>query len=449
MLEAVMVVDEVSDLLQHLIRNACVNDGTPESGHEVRTTALLSSYLAGAGLDIERYEALPGRGNLVARIEGSDPTAPSLLLMGHADVVPVNAARWRRDPFGGELVDGEVWGRGAVDMLNETSAMAVAFKALAARGWRPRGTLIYLAVADEEALGTYGADWILREHPDAVRADYVLTEFGGFEMPLASRSGPKRPIMVGEKGTHWLKLRIRGTAGPGSMPYRADNAVVKAAEVVRRVAEYEPAAHITDIWRRFVVDADLPEDIAGVLLDPQRLRAFVRDSDDLGVARTVQASTHTTFAPTIAQGGTKTNVIPDTVDLTFDIRTLPGQKAHDVDHMLRQALGDLADQVDVEGQSIDEATSSPIDTPLWDSMQRVTARLRPGSTNIPFTIVGATDARFFRRAGAVAYGAGLFGDRISFADFTSMFHGDNERIDQESLGLGVEFFEAVARDFLD
>jgi acetylornithine deacetylase/succinyl-diaminopimelate desuccinylase-like protein len=444
----VTVVDEVTDLLQHVIRNACVNDGSPESGQEVRSTDLLSSYLEGTGLDLERYEALPGRGNLVARIEGSDPAAPSLLLMGHTDVVPVNATRWRRDPFGGELVDGEVWGRGAIDMLNETAAMAVAFRTLAAEGWRPRGSLIYLAVADEEALGTFGADWMLREHPEAVRADYVLTESGGFEMPLPSRSGPKRPMMVGEKGTHWVKLVVRGTAGHGSMPFRSDNALVKAAEVVRRIAEFEADTDINDVWRRFVLQSDLPDDIVGVLLDPEALRSFVRDTDDIGVARMAHAATHTTFAPTIAHGGTKTNVIPDSIELTVDIRTLPGQKAEDIDRMLHQALGDLADQVDVEAQNTDEATSSPVDTPLWDSMQRVTTRLRPGSTNVPFTIVGATDARFFRRAGSVAYGAGLFSDRISFADFASMFHGDNERIDQESLRLCVEFFEAVARDFL-
>jgi acetylornithine deacetylase/succinyl-diaminopimelate desuccinylase-like protein len=444
----VTVVDEVTDLLQHLIRNACVNDGTPESGQEVRSTDLLSSYLEGSGLDLERYQALPGRGNLVARIEGSDPTSPSLLLMGHTDVVPVSAARWRRDPFGGELVDGEVWGRGAIDMLNETTAMAVAFKALATEGWQPRGTLIYLAVADEEALGTFGADWMLRHHPEAVRADYVLTESGGFEIPLPSRSGPKRSMMVGEKGTHWVKLRVRGTAGHGSMPFRSDNALVKAAEVVRRIAEYQPGTDINDVWRGFVSQADLPDEIARVLIDPGALRAFVQESRDIGVARMAHAATHTTFAPTIAHGGTKTNVIPDSVELTVDIRTLPGQKAEDIDRMVQHALGDLADQVDVEAQNTDEATSSPVDTPLWDSMQRVTARLSPGSTNVPFMVVGATDARFFRRAGSVAYGAGLFSDRISFADFASMFHGDDERIDQESLRLCVKFFEEVARDLL-
>src|SRR5919204_4615050 len=134
-------VEETTDLLQHLIRNGCVNDGRPESGHESRSVELLTSYLEGAGLDIERFEPVPDRARIVARIGGSDPAAPSLLLMGHTDVVPVNADRWRRDPFGGELVDGEVWGRGAFDMLSLTASMAVAFRRLAVGGFRPPGTL--------------------------------------------------------------------------------------------------------------------------------------------------------------------------------------------------------------------------------------------------------------------------------------------------------------------
>src|SRR5919106_3084133 len=208
---------EATELLQDLIRNQCVNDGTVESGGEARSVDLLNGYLAGSGLDVERYEPQAGRASLVARIEGSDPKAPSLLLMGHTDVVPVNAERWRRDPFGGELVDGEVWGRGAVDMLNETSSMAVAFRRLAQDGFKPKGTLAYLAVADEEALGTWGADWLLQNQADAVKADFVVTEFGGFRMPLPSTSGPKLPIMVGEKGSYWCAIRVGGTPGHGSM----------------------------------------------------------------------------------------------------------------------------------------------------------------------------------------------------------------------------------------
>ncbi len=154
------------ELLGQLIRNQCVNDGTVASGQEVRTSDVLRAYLEGSGLDIEVYEpdGAPGRTSLVARIEGTDPAAPTLCLMGHTDVVPVTPANWTRDPFGGELVNGEVWGRGAVDMLNLTASQAVALKALARRGWRPRGTLVYLACADEEAGGALGAGHVCKRH---------------------------------------------------------------------------------------------------------------------------------------------------------------------------------------------------------------------------------------------------------------------------------------------
>jgi acetylornithine deacetylase/succinyl-diaminopimelate desuccinylase-like protein len=439
---------EVTDLLQQLIRNACVNDGSPESGGERRSVDLLASYLEGSGLDLERYEAAPGRESLVARIEGSDPSAPSLMLMGHTDVVPVNPDRWRRDPFGGELVDGEVWGRGAVDMLNLTASMAVATRLLAQEGFKPKGSLVYLAVADEEALGTFGAGWLVENQAEAVRADFVVTEAGGFRMPLPSSSGPKLPVIVGEKGSYWCTIRVKGTAGHGSMPFRTDNALVKAAEVVRRIAAYRPEARIHEVWRRFVESADLPTEMAQVLLDPERVREFANASPDLGLARMMHACTHTTFAPTMMHGGVKTNVIPDTVDLQVDIRTLPGQKEEEIRGLLDEALGDLRDSVEITAQSNDEASASPLDTPLWDSLRRITERLVPGATTVPFMIVGATDARFFRRAGATAYGAGLFSERISFAEFASMFHGDNERIDQESLRLSTELWEMLARDLL-
>src|SRR4051794_10926533 len=199
------------ELLQQLIRNQCVNDGTPESGHEIRNAEVLQALLEGAGLDIELYEPTPGRTSLVARIEGSDPVAPSLCLMGHTDVVPVNPAGWSRDPFGGEVVDGVVWGRGAVDMLNLTSSMAVATKRLAQQGFTPEGTLIYLAVADEEALGTHGAKHLTEHEADVVQADYVITESGGIPMP--GPAGTKLPVVVGEKGAYWCTLRIKGTPG--------------------------------------------------------------------------------------------------------------------------------------------------------------------------------------------------------------------------------------------
>jgi acetylornithine deacetylase/succinyl-diaminopimelate desuccinylase-like protein len=437
--------DEVTELLQHLIRNACVNDGSETSGQEARSAALLQSYLAGAGLDCETYEAAPGRTSLVARIEGSNPDAPTMLLMGHTDVVPVNPDGWRHDPFGGELIDGEVWGRGAVDMLNLTASMAVATKELARSGFRPEGTLVYLAVADEEALGTLGAAHLVEHEAEAVRADYVITESGG--IPIPSPTGLKLPVIVGEKGSHWAHLRVSGTPGHGSQPYKTDNALVTAAAVVQRLAAYEPRTQIHELWRRFLEGMEYPAEVVGPLLDPEGF-GDACDALPVGMARQFHACTHTTFAPTIAHGGTKINVIPDLVDLQIDIRTLPGDGASEVRSMLDEALGDLAPKVEVVASVDDPSTTSPTDTPLWDALGRVTQAFYEGSAIVPYMTVGATDARFFRRLGTTSYGFGLFSTELSFEDYGTMFHGDDERVDVESLRLSTEMWQALSRDLL-
>ena len=440
---------ESIDLLQRLIRNQCVNDGTVESGHEVRSADLLRSVLEGPGLDLQTYAPRPGRESLVARIEGSDPRAPTLCLMGHTDVVPVNPDGWTRDPFGGELVDGEVWGRGAVDMLNLTASMAVAVRRLADRGFRPKGTLIYLAVADEEAAGIWGAQHLLEHERDAVRADYVITETGGIPISAGPGAGVKLPVAVGEKGCFWALVTVHGTPGHGSQPYRTDNALVKAAEVVRRLAEHDVPAEITDTWRQFVGGLDLPADLAEPLLDPDRV-GEVLDTLPLGMARQFHACTHTTLSTNLVRGGQKINTIPDAVHLEIDVRGLPGWNGPDVEAMLRDAIGpDLLDEVTIEVRSPDPATVSPIDTPLWDTLARTTKAFYADSAIVPMLMVGATDARFFRRAGATGYGFGGFSQRMTFEDFATMFHGNDERVDVESLALSVALWEAVARDLLD
>jgi acetylornithine deacetylase/succinyl-diaminopimelate desuccinylase-like protein len=436
---------ETTDLLQQLIQNACVNDGHVESGGEIRSVDLLEQYLGSAGLDVERYEPQPGRASLVARIEGSDPDAKSLLLMGHTDVVPVNVDGWSREPFSGDIVDGFVWGRGAVDMLNITASQAVAFRNLARSGFTPKGTLIFLAVADEEALGTWGAKYLVEHERDAVYADYVLTESGGYQMPTPE--GVRLPVLTAEKGTFWSKIRIGGTPGHGSQPFRTDNAVVTAAEVVRRIHAYEPRTRIQHVWRQFVEGMHYPPELTEAFLDPEGLRDALGELP-LGMSRLVHACTHTTFSPNVMHGGTKTNVIPDAVELEVDIRTLPGQTGDEVRAMLAEALGDLADRVELESND-DPSTESPIDTPLWDSLARVTGRMVEGSALVPFLMVGGTDNRFFRRAGSVGYGFALFSRRLSFEDYATMFHGNDERVDVESLGLSEELWEAVARDLLE
>jgi acetylornithine deacetylase/succinyl-diaminopimelate desuccinylase-like protein len=438
--------DEVVDLLQQLIRNECVNDGSVESGQEVRSADTLTTYLEGGGLDVETYEPEPGRTSVVARIEGTDPDAPTLLLMGHTDVVPVNADRWQRDPFGGELVDGVVWGRGAVDMLNLTASMAVATKRLARSGFRPKGTLIYLGVADEEALGTWGAEHLTDHEADAIRADYVITESGG--IPLPGPDGLKLPVIVGEKGSNWITIRVSGVPGHGSQPHKTDNALVTASQVVTRIAEFRPPTMIHDVWRQFLEGMGYPDELIAPLLSEDGFMDAL-EALPVGMARQFHACTHTTFAPTVAHGGTKVNVIPDTVELQVDIRTLPGQTVDDVRSLLAEAIGpDLMDKVEIEFQAEDPSSASPVETPLWDSLSRMGQQFYEGSAIVPFLTVGATDARFFRRLGTTSYGFGMFSERMTFEDYGVMFHGDDERVDVDSLRLSTELWESLSHDLL-
>ena len=437
------------ELLQTLIRNACVNDGTPESGNETRNADVLQSYVERPGVDIERWEPVPGRASFVARLPGTDPRAPSLCLMGHTDVVPVNPDGWSRDPFGGELVDGEVWGRGAVDMLNLTSSMAVVFRSLADRGFRPRGDLLYFAVADEEAGSAYGARWVAREHADAIRCDYVLTEHGGLHTGDEQRRNVT--VNVGEKGVAWRRLRVRGTPGHGSMPFGADNALLTAAAIVSRLAEYRPPPRFHELWRGQVEALDVPEDLKAALLDERAVDEAIAGLEGRGVRAFLNACTHTTFSPNVVAtaGRPKTNVIPDVVDLDVDVRTMPGDESEEVDAHLREALGDeLYERVEVEVLMDDPASMSRVGTPLWDALQRAVDEPFPGARLTPQFTVGFTDSRVFRELGAVSYGAGLFSPTLDSGEFGLRFHGNDERIDVESLRLTTELWERVVLDLM-
>jgi acetylornithine deacetylase/succinyl-diaminopimelate desuccinylase-like protein len=437
---------ESTELLRTLIRNACVNTGDRASGQEVRTADALEDYLAGSGLSFERYAGAPGRVSLMTRIEGRDRSAPTLLLMGHTDVVPVTPSGWERDPFGAELDDGIIWGRGAVDMLNITVTMAVALRRLARSDFRPRGTLVYLAAADEEAFGKYGVGYLTEHHAEAIRADYVITESGG--VPVPTPSGPLLPLAVGEKGVNWRRVTVHGTPGHGSQPFRTDNAVVTAAEVVRRITAYRPKACVLDVWRGYLAALGLPADLTAALSDPDRVLEAASRMDNLALARLAHACTHTTFSANTVRGGVKVNVVPDRVEIDVDIRSLPDVSPRDVDDMLADALGDLRDRVEIEAPCAEPGSASSFDTPLAASLARVAAALVPGSRVVPRLMVAATDARYFRWKGVPAYGFGLHSPRIPNTEYSSMYHGNNERIDVDSLRLSALMWEALCRDFL-
>jgi acetylornithine deacetylase/succinyl-diaminopimelate desuccinylase-like protein len=446
MITADAAAGPTTELLQSLIRNQCVNDGTPDSGEEVRNADLLQAYLEGGGLEVQRFDSRPGRTSIVARIEGSDPTAPALCLMGHTDVVPVNPDGWSRDPFGGELVDGEVWGRGAIDMLCITSSQAVAFRQLATEGFTPRGTLIFFGVADEEAGGHWGAEYMIDNHWDAVGADYVLTESGGYS--TIGHDGTRHiTVNIAEKGLAWRRLRVYGTPAHGSMPYGSDNALITAAEIVRRLAEFRTPSRVDDLWQARLATVDLPDDLRAALSDPATLRdALALLPADY--ARIAHACTHTTVSPNVIHGGQKTNTIPDVIDIDVDMRTLPGDTREVVDGYLAEVLGELAPRVEISPIQEFESTRSPMDNPLWDALRTRTQVAYPGANLVPGIITGGTDARFYRTKGAVAYGAALFSPEVTIESFGQRFHGNDERIDVTSLGMSAEFWYGVAREIV-
>ncbi len=443
------LANETVELLQAMIRNKCVNDGTAESGQEVRNADVLQAYLENSGVDFERYEPTPGRVSIVSRIEGTDPGAPSLCLMGHTDVVPVNESGWSRDPFAGEVVRNnegvdEVWGRGAVDMLNLTASMAVAYKDLVRSGVRPKGDLIFFGVADEESGSAHGMRWMADHAADSIRADFVLTENGGLH--AGSPEAPSIGVTVAEKGVAWRRLKIKGIPGHGSMPYRRNNALITAAGVIQRLHDYRPPATVTELWRDRVTSLGLDDETTLALLDPNEIDRVLAAMPIAENAAYMHACTHTTFSSNVIDGGRmKTNVIPDQVVLEIDIRTLPGESEAEVQAHLDVALGDLAGKVEVEPIMNDASTISRTDTQLWEALGKAVNRPFPTARLSPQMSVGFTDARIYREMGAVAYGAGLLSPGLTAGEFGSRFHGNDERIDVASLGLCARLWIDVVK----
>lgn len=435
---------EVVALLRDLIRNECVNDGTPESGHEHRSVATLTDFM---GVDGEIFEPLPGRQSLVFRVEGSEPDAPSLALVPHTDVVPVDPSGWSREPFAAEIVDGMVYGRGAVDMLNVTAAMAAAAKPYVRGEKKPRGDLVFAAVADEEAGGRYGAAALVDQRWDLVGADFLLTEVA--YPPLSGSAGRFVPVSIGEKGAFWSALRAAGTPGHGSTPYRADNALAKMANAVVGLFQTPPPVAIIDEWEAFVSVLDLPEDVKDALIDPDRVDEAIDllALDDPLFARYVHALTHMTVSPNMLSAGVKANVIADRASAQIDIRTLPGMDRHFVDSHLRKAMGGARDEVDIEPFMDMEATISPTGNPLWEAIAGAVEDEEGHRNLLPTLMTVGTDARFFRARGTVAYGVGLYDDRMSFSEMLALFHGHDERVSAASVDRTARLYERILHHF--
>ncbi len=390
---------EVTELLQELIRV----DTTNPPGNETAAAELLRAYLEQNGVVCELYAKVPDRANLVARIPGRGD-GPTLLLLSHTDVVLADPAEWAADPFGGEVRDGEVWGRGALDMKGQVAASAVAIASLARDGFEPAGDLIFAATADEEVGAGFGAQWLCEAHPDAVRCDFCINEGSGDRLELAGK--PFYLCSVAEKLSAPFRLRVRGRSGHASMPGIADNALVKAARLITALGEYA-------LERRLTPEVEaLLETVAGERpISPdqalERARAIGKHFGEM-----VEPLLSMTLSPTMATASQQRNVIPAICDVVVDSRLLPGMTPEE-----QQAI--------------------VVDSWVKD--------VEPGAQAAPICVAGFTDSHWFRQAfGTVAYG--FFPARaMSLEVAARLIHSADERVPVDDLELGVSFLRHAAQ----
>ncbi|MFE3995222.1 M20/M25/M40 family metallo-hydrolase [Streptomyces goshikiensis] len=428
---------EVVEFTSGLIRIDTTNRGGGDC-RERPAAEYVAERLAGAGLEPVLLERTPGRTNVVARIEGTDPAAEALLVHGHLDVVPAEAADWSVHPFSGEVRDGVVWGRGAVDMKNMDAMVLAVVRAWARRGVRPRRDIVIAYTADEEDSAVDGSGFLADRHPHLFEGcTEGLGESGAFTLHTAPGQA-LYPIAAGERGTAWLKLTARGTTGHGSKPNRA-NAVTRLAAAVSRIGAHEWPVRLTG-----TVAACLTELAAqqGLSVDP-RARDFDLDGllDKLGpAAALVEATLRGSANPTMLSAGYKLNVIPGEATAYVDGRMLPGGEAEFI-----ATLDELTGpDVRWEFHHREVALEAPVDGRTYAVLRESVERFDPGARVVPFCMAGGTDAKQFSRLGITGYGFSPLRLPPGF-DYWSLFHGVDERVPVDALHFGVRVLDHALR----
>lgn len=422
--------DEAVSLLQELIRLDTVNP----PGNESRAAELLRDYLEPFGVECELYARVPERANLVARLRGRGE-GPRLMLLSHTDTVLADPDEWSVDPWSGELRDGCVWGRGALDMKGQVAAAAVAIASLAREGFEPAGDLLFAATADEE-LGEgqdFGLSWLCREHPEAVRCEYAVNEGAGDRIELGGRV--LYLCSSAEKRSSPFALQVHGRSGHASMPGIADNALVKAASLIERLGSFAPEPRLTPETEGFLAAVT-----DGVPPAAQALEA-ARKIDPLA-AEVVEPLLGLTVAPTMVEASRKRNVIPGRCEVMVDCRLLPGQTEEEAEAAIRAWVGD--GDYELEWRGGQGGSRSPLATPLWEGIERFVHALEPGARLAPICVAGFTDSHWLREAfGTVAYG--FFPLKAMSAELAArLIHPADERIAVDDLELGVEFLRFAA-----
>jgi acetylornithine deacetylase/succinyl-diaminopimelate desuccinylase-like protein len=425
------------ELLGRLIQANTVNP----PGNEGLVQGFLHEGLTAAGFECELLEAEEGRPNLVARLRG-DGDGPTLALLGHVDTVRADPEEWSFDPWAGDVVDGWVRGRGALDMKGQVAAEAAACIALGESGWRPAGELLLVVTADEEVGGGLGAQWLCEEHADSVRADFVLNEGGGETVEVGGRRN--YVLSVGEKGIFRMRLHAHGRAGHASVPRIGDNALLKLAGYISALSD-QPPPEATPVGEA-LLEALLGEPFSGdegIRAGLERLRA----EQPLIADFLVEPMLGITMTPTIAEGGKKANVTPSEAEVLIDCRVPPGRGEEDALAALRALLGEGDYSVEFSEGIV--GNSSPLDTPLADAIGDWVAEVDPGAGVAPIVMPGFSDSNPFRAAfpDAVVYGFCPHRE-IGLLEAAPLIHAPDERVPAADVELSASFFYEISRRML-
>jgi acetylornithine deacetylase/succinyl-diaminopimelate desuccinylase-like protein len=441
-----MSLPSLAEDAKHMCQSLLRIDTTNPPGNERPAADLVVTWLREVGLAPEVLEAQPTRTNVIVRHRGTGKLPP-LLLTAHLDVVEADPSKWQRSPFSGDEHDGCLWGRGAIDMKNMAAMCTAILRRLAASDTKLDRDVIFAAVADEEAGCELGSRFLVEQHRSKVEAEYAIGESGGFSLHLGSSTF--YPVQVAEKGFCWIRARVTGEPGHGSMP-RHDSAITRLGEALATIGKSSLPVHPTKYIADFLdamraAQPALVQPFVKLVARPHLIARIAKLVPGASIARSFSALLSNTAAATVVRAGNKTNVIPGVAEFEIDGRTLPGQTNEDLLRELRAVLGD-----DVELEIMKSAppvVTEPIESPVWQSIQQQVQRREPDALVVPYMIPGFTDGKYFTQMGARWYGFSPVkiekGSGIRFAD---MFHGHDERVPVAGLAWGVEVLDAVVRD---
>jgi len=437
--------EESVRLLQRLIR---IDTSNPP-GNETACALALRDYLRGAGIDSRLLGEAAKRQNIIARLRGSRP-GPTLALLAHMDVVPAVAEQWTAPPFSGQVRDGHVWGRGALDAKSQLAAHAVALARLARSGCDLAGDVLFIGSVDEEQGDQCGARWLVTEHIEQVACDYLLTEGGLGRLSVADRS--VLPFTVGEKGVVQFRINVEGTGGHAALPLHDLNPIERLGHIITALANHESPVTLLPVVSEFIGRVVTDGRLATLLRDPAEARTALREmrAADPSMARLLEPLLGVTFSPTVVSGGGPAmNVIPHAASVTVDCRVLPGQDPEAVWAEVDRALQGHSAGYRLEPLQIVAGNESPADSPLRTAMESALRAVAPNAQLVPTYLCGFTDASWFREAlpGLIAYGFCPC-PSTSLHDVVAAEHGTDERILVADVLIQALFFERVARTLL-